>query len=309
MESPPNVRDFTEKDVTAISNVLKDLSNTQLQQSFLKQFRQLSLLEVNDGLRNIYGILWGLEIKHSSFFFHCRRLINNVVELGLEQLNFVEHEVVTPSKTPFAGLVQQDQICAVTMMRHGEIITDCLQTCCVDISIGHVLVTEDAHAEDGAVLSTTLLKDHGVSTSDVEALVNAGLATVDDVAYASLDTVTKLSLNNLDVVLREASMMLHRNSTAKAFYSKLTGDISSRKVLLFDVCISSPFSILKAIEVLLEQRIRAEKISILSLFVSAPALMLITRVYPKISIVAAGVFQDASCNFNPNRYESTVFVE
>ena len=54
-------------------------------------------------------------------------------------------------------------------------------------------------------------------------------------------------------------------------------------MLLLDLCINNPSGILKAIEVLGQHDVVADDVTVVCLFISEPALLLIHRTHPAVS--------------------------
>lgn len=291
---------------TAITAALSQLASAEYQASIKAQVAPLTLSEITDGLVNIYGILWDPATTHSSMLFQSRRLVHSVVESALETYAFTAKTVVTPARISFSGMARQDKIAAVTMMRNGEIIPSILKSALKGISIGHVLVGDPVDNQDTQI---GMLESMGVAPTTIQALSDAGFATVDAVAYAGRDTVTQvegIGEARVDGILGKAAEAVGQNNHATAFYAKFGSSLKSRKVLLLDLCINNPSGILKAIEVLGQHDVVADDVTVVCLFISEPALLLIHRTHPAMKIVASGIYKSTAYAFSPGNASDVV---
>lgn len=75
----------------------------------------------------------------------------------------------------------------------------------------------------------------------------------------------------------------------KLFYAKLPEDIADRWVLLLDPMLATGGSAIKAIEVLIENGVKAERILFLNLIASPEGLANMYGIYPQVKVISAWV--------------------
>ena len=96
------------------------------------------------------------------------------------------------------------------------------------LQIGHVLVGDPVDNQDTQI---GMLESMGVAPTTIQALSDAGFATVDAVAYAGRDTVTQvegIGEARVDGILGKAAEAVGQNNHATAFYAKFGSSLKSR---------------------------------------------------------------------------------
>lgn len=80
------------------------------------------------------------------------------------------------------------------------------------------------------------------------------------------------------------------------YYSKLPKDIASRKIILMDPMLASGITAQLAIEVLVDEGVKPEDITVLNLIVTPQAVERLASKFPKVKIVAAALDADVDAN-------------
>jgi uracil phosphoribosyltransferase len=96
-------------------------------------------------------------------------------------------------------------------------------------------------------------------------------------------------------------ILIQRDTTTKRphlFYKKLPDDIAERHVLLLDPMLATGGSILKAIEVLLEQGVAESNIVLVNLLAAPEGIAAVRRRHPELPIVTSAIEQ----RLNENAY-------
>jgi len=81
------------------------------------------------------------------FVFYADRLIRLLVEFALGFLPVDVSTVTTPAGVDYQGIEFQGQLCAVSVIRSGEVMENALRSCCQGVKLGKVLITR---SPDGA---------------------------------------------------------------------------------------------------------------------------------------------------------------
>ena len=97
------------------------------------------------------------------------------------------------------------------------------------LQIGHVLVGDPVVDDQDTPIG--MLESMGVAPTTIQALSDAGFATVDAVAYAGRDAVAQvegIGEGRVDGILGKAAEVVGQNSHATAFYAKFGSSLKSR---------------------------------------------------------------------------------
>ncbi|KAI1722563.1 uracil phosphoribosyltransferase domain-containing protein [Ditylenchus destructor] len=78
----------------------------------------------------------------------------------------------------------------------------------------------------------------------------------------------------------------------RMLYTRLMTDIARRRVLLLYPCLSSGFTVMKAIQILLENGVQEHKIFLLTVFSTPKSITSIRSAYKKINIITSEICTD-----------------
>ncbi|SDH16905.1 uracil phosphoribosyltransferase [Nonomuraea jiangxiensis] len=150
----------------------------------------LHLLPQTRQLRALHTIVRDRTAGLDSFVLHSRRIIRLLLEAGLDQLPFAEHQVTTPVGATYQGLRHTADLCAVAVVRAGESMEAELRELLPGIRIGKILIQRDKQSKlphlyysnlppgiaDGHVLlMEPMLATGGSANAAIDVLLKAGV--------------------------------------------------------------------------------------------------------------------------------------
>uniref|UniRef100_A0A6B2L3U9 Uridine-cytidine kinase n=1 Tax=Arcella intermedia TaxID=1963864 RepID=A0A6B2L3U9_9EUKA len=100
-------------------------------------------IKQNSQVRSIETVLRDRTTKRDDFIFNTERLVRLVIEDALNYLVFNDKRVVTPVDSPYQGLMFQNKICGVSIMRAGDAMMKGFQAVLKDPIMGTVLIHSD----------------------------------------------------------------------------------------------------------------------------------------------------------------------
>eukprot|EP00919_Chromeraceae_sp_WS-2016_P081493 GHVR01192465.1.p1 GENE.GHVR01192465.1~~GHVR01192465.1.p1 ORF type:complete len:494 (-),score=78.25 GHVR01192465.1:232-1713(-) len=106
-------------------------------------YSNLKIMPHNSQCRQLHTIIRNIETKRTDFVFYIDRISRLVVEYGLGFLPFRETEVITPTNERYMGIQgpeRFDSVCAVSLVRAGEVMEAALMSVCKNIRIGKILL-------------------------------------------------------------------------------------------------------------------------------------------------------------------------
>ncbi|KAI9099946.1 uridine kinase [Phlyctochytrium arcticum] len=121
------------------------LSKIDVSQELPPSFR---ILNPTNELKAILTIIRDKTTSRHDFIFYAERLSRMIVERGLAELPVSNIDVVTPIGKIYKGVVSNEQVCGVSVIRAGATMERGLRSVVKDIPIGKMLIqTEGATGE------------------------------------------------------------------------------------------------------------------------------------------------------------------
>ncbi|MGW4793743.1 uracil phosphoribosyltransferase [Nonomuraea sp. NPDC004297] len=150
----------------------------------------LHLLPQTRQLRALHTAVRDRRAGLDVFVRHSRRIIRLLLEAGLDQLPFAEHDVTTPVGATYRGLRQAVDVCAVAVVRAGESMEAEVRDILPDVRIGKILIQRDKRtklphlyyehlphdiAGSHVLLLEPMLATGGSANAAIEVLLKAGV--------------------------------------------------------------------------------------------------------------------------------------
>jgi uracil phosphoribosyltransferase len=92
--------------------------------------KNVYIMKTNNQLRELHTLLRDRTTYRSDFKFYADRLIRLTVEAALDQLPYIQCEVITPTGHSFEGLRHEKGTLCVSLMRSGEVMEKGIRECC-----------------------------------------------------------------------------------------------------------------------------------------------------------------------------------
>lgn len=262
----------------AVDLVTKHLQNKLQQHPLVRQYPNLDAMRSSPIIKEMHTRIRDAATPRTDFVFYADRLIRLVVEAGLGYLPFRERSIVTPEGHPYVGVDFARSLCGVSIIRSGEAMEGALRDCCAAIKIGKILV----HRER-TELEARWAGDAGASPGRSGSMSGRGLLR------NFSDPEGRSQPQPVDDV--EANI---RNTSAKPdelplVYCKLPEDIAERHVLLMDPILSSGYTIVRAIEALLDRDVREEKIYLLCLIAAPQGIHAVCKRFPRMRVLVSEI--------------------
>ncbi|GAA2214523.1 uracil phosphoribosyltransferase [Nonomuraea monospora] len=152
--------------------------------------RNVHLLPQTRQLRALHTVVRDRHAGLDAFVLHSRRIIRLLLEAGLDQLPFTEHDVTTPVGATYRGLRHATDVCAVAVVRAGESMEAELRDILPGVRIGKILIQRDKQTKlphlyyshlppgiaDGHVLLLEpMLATGGSANAAIDVLLKAGV--------------------------------------------------------------------------------------------------------------------------------------
>ena len=238
---------------------------TKLGQNDLRRiYPNLIVLPPNFQIRGMHTIIRSARCNRSDFVFYSDRLIRLVVEHALGHLPFKNESVRTPNGDAYDGVCFSKKICGVSIIRSGEAMENALRACCKGIKIGKVLIERRDH--DG------LPKALGRTASALGGSVNGGTPGPSRSSTPSL--VSRVALENgadsPGTLTREDSG--EASAMPRVIYEKMPSDIKDRYVLLLDPILATGVSSMAAIDRLIKQGVRQDRIMFVTVIAASQGI-------------------------------------
>ena len=260
---------------------------TKLGQNDLRRiYPNLIVLPPNFQIRGMHTIIRNHACNRSDFVFYSDRLIRLVVEHALGHLPFKNEVVRTPNGDAYNGVSFSKKICGVSIIRSGEAMENALRACCKGIKIGKVLIERRDH--DGHP------KALGRPASGLGGAVNGG--TPSRTSTPSLVTRVALETGGPD---SPGSLTRENSGEAspampRVIYEKMPSDIKDRYVLLLDPILATGVSSMAAIDRLIKQGVRQDRIMFVTVIAASQGIHALAMRYPQMKIITSEV--DAGLN-------------
>ncbi|MEO3868329.1 uracil phosphoribosyltransferase [Nonomuraea sp. B12E4] len=155
------------------------------------------LLPQTRQLRALHTVVRDRHAGLDSFVLHSRRIIRLLLEAGLDQLPFAEHDVTTPVGATYRGLRHSVDVCAVAVVRAGESMEAELRELLPGIRIGKILIQRDKKTKLPHLYYSHL--PPGIADSHV-LLLEPMLATGGS-ANAAIDVLLKAGVREENIIL------------------------------------------------------------------------------------------------------------
>ncbi|MGW5971266.1 uracil phosphoribosyltransferase [Streptomyces sp. NPDC055186] len=202
------------------------------------------LLPQTNQLRALHTVVRDRDARRADFVHYSRRIIRLLLEAGLDQLPFTEHEVTTPVGATYHGLRFAVKVCAVPVIRAGESMEAELRDIHPGIRIGKILIQRDKRtrtprlyyshlpadiAERHVLLLEPMLATGGSANAAIEVLTEAGVREENIVLIdflAAPEGIT--SVQNAHPLVKIVTSSIEERLNEHAFMVPGIGDFGDR---------------------------------------------------------------------------------
>ena len=103
----------------------------------------ITVLPKTKALTALHSIIRDTNTDPEGFNFHLRRLVRLLSTHAISLLDFQPLTVPTPTKVPFHGLDLTSKICAVSIVRTGEVFETAIRSILPDVPVGKIVIQQN----------------------------------------------------------------------------------------------------------------------------------------------------------------------
>ncbi|KAJ3038308.1 Uridine-cytidine kinase-like 1 [Rhizophlyctis rosea] len=136
----------------------------------------LIVLKPKPQLKALHTAIRDRTTSRHDFIFFAERLSRMVVERGLAELPFDDVDILTPTKSRYAGKTWAKKVCGVSVVRAGATMEQGLRSVVKDIPIGKILIQTDPSTGEPQLHYCKLpadIRDRYVLISDAQVATGA----------------------------------------------------------------------------------------------------------------------------------------
>lgn len=165
-------------------------------------------------------VIRNVKTERQDFVWHSNRIIRFLLDAALNELEFIDKTVQTPTGASVTGVEPFGEICGISIMRAGDSMVEGLRSIAPSVRIGKILIQRNEETAEPVL-----------------------------------------------------------------FYSKLPKDVKDRTCLLLDPMLATGGSAIKAVEVLIENGVKEEKIIFVNLISCPEGIEHFEKAYPKVKLI------------------------
>ncbi|KAH7171494.1 uridine kinase family-domain-containing protein [Dactylonectria macrodidyma] len=180
------------------------------------------VLDATPQLRFMNTILQNIDTGPEDFIFYFDRLASLIIEQALNNVQFEEASIETPTGNKYSGLVPKGEVCAVLVLRGGSAFEPALRKTIPDCRTGRVLIQSDystgepelhylrlpdnIQSQESVLLIDTQMASGGAALMAVQVLVDHGVPQ-ERIVLATY-SAGKIGLHRLTSVFPEITVVV-----------------------------------------------------------------------------------------------------